>query len=81
MSAPLFDRLLVVGLGLIGSSLARRAVADPAIAREVVACDEDPAVRARVAELGIVHRVASDAPGAARDARPRRIFPGAPPAC
>ncbi len=68
MSAPLFDRLLVVGLGLIGSSLARRAMADPAIAREVVAWDDSPAVRARVAELGIVHRVASDASDATRDA-------------
>ena len=68
MSAPLFDRLLVVGLGLIGSSLARRAMADPAIAREVVAWDESPAVRVRVAELGIVHHVASDAAEAARDA-------------
>ncbi len=68
VSAPLFDRLLVVGLGLIGSSLARRALADPAIAREVVAWDSSPAVRARVAELGIVHRVASDAAEAARDA-------------
>ncbi len=68
MSAPLFDRLLVVGLGLIGSSLARRAVADPAIARKVVAWDSSPSVRARVAELGIVHQVASDAAEAARGA-------------
>ena len=67
-AVPLFDRLVIVGLGLIGSSLARRAVADPAIAREVVAWDASPAVRARVAELGIVHRVAADAPEAARDA-------------
>ncbi len=67
-AGPLFDRLLIVGLGLIGSSLARRAVADPAIAREVVAWDASPSVRARVAELGIVHRVASGAAEAARGA-------------
>ena len=58
----------MVGLGLIGSSLARRAFVDPAIAREVVAWDASPSVRARVEELGIVHRVASDPADAARDA-------------
>ncbi len=67
-AGPLFDRLLVVGLGLIGSSLARRAVADAAIAREVVAWDASEAVRARVAELGIVHRVAHDPAEAATGA-------------
>ncbi len=67
-AGPLFDRLLVVGLGLIGSSLARRAFADPAIAREVVAWDANASVRARVEELGIVHRVALDPADAARDA-------------
>ena len=56
--APLFERLAVIGLGLIGSSLARRARQTGTIAREVVAYDASPAVRVRVGELGIAHRVA-----------------------
>ncbi|WP_419727784.1 prephenate/arogenate dehydrogenase family protein [Lichenicola sp.] len=55
---PLFERVAVIGLGLIGSSLARRALQSGTIAREVVAYDASPSVRARVVELGIAHRVA-----------------------
>jgi len=58
MTKPLFERLTVIGLGLIGSSLARRAMQQGTIAGEVVAYDASPAVRTRVAELGIAHRVA-----------------------
>ncbi len=54
---PLFARLTIVGLGLIGSSLARRARQDR-LAGEVVAWDASPQVRERVAALGIVDRVA-----------------------
>ena len=67
MTAPLFERLAVIGLGLIGSSLARRVRRD-GIAGELVAHDASPAVRARVAELGIADRVAETAAEAAEDA-------------
>ncbi len=68
MTEPLFERLTVIGLGLIGSSLARRARQQAGIAREVVAYDASAAVRARVAELGIAHRVAEAEADAVRDA-------------
>ncbi|NPD66745.1 prephenate/arogenate dehydrogenase family protein [Lichenicola cladoniae] len=68
MTQPLFERLTVIGLGLIGSSLARRAMQDGSIAREVVAYDASPTVRTRVAELGIVHRVADTGQEAVQDA-------------
>jgi len=73
MTEPLFARLAVIGLGLIGSSVTRRALhptpgqAQP-IAGEVVAYDASPAVQARARELGIAHRVAEDAADAVRDA-------------
>jgi cyclohexadieny/prephenate dehydrogenase len=59
-SAPLFERVAVVGLGLIGSSLAR-AVREQRIARTLVACDADAGVRARVNELKLADAVEADA--------------------
>jgi cyclohexadieny/prephenate dehydrogenase len=53
---PLLDRLAVIGIGLIGGSLARRAAGG--FARDVVVYDHDPTVRARAAVLGIGDRVA-----------------------
>ena len=38
MSDPLFDRVAFIGIGLIGSSLARRAAARQARAASIVAC-------------------------------------------
>jgi cyclohexadieny/prephenate dehydrogenase len=67
LAEPLFDRLLIVGLGLIGSSMAR-AARRMNLARVIVAADASPAVRARVAELGIADVVADDAAAGARDA-------------
>ncbi len=67
MTAPLFERLAIVGLGLIGSSLARRVRQDRC-AGELVAYDTSLAVRARVAELGIADRVAETGADAVRDA-------------
>lgn len=67
MTKPLFERLTVIGLGLIGSSLARRAMQHGTIAGEVVAYDASAAVRSRVAELGIAHRVADTEQEAVRD--------------
>ena len=56
----MFERLTLIGLGLIGSSVARRAMQCGTIAREIVACDASEAVCARVGELGLAHRVERD---------------------
>jgi cyclohexadieny/prephenate dehydrogenase len=60
MPEPLFRRLTLVGLGLIGSSVARAARLYPGIAAEIVATDSSPAVLERVAALGIADRVEPD---------------------
>ncbi len=59
MPDPVFRRLALIGLGLIGSSLARIARARGDLAAEVVACDCAD-VLARVAELGIADRIEAD---------------------
>jgi cyclohexadieny/prephenate dehydrogenase len=64
MPDPLFRRLTLIGLGLIGSSLARVARERGDIASELVAHDADPAVLRRVAELGIADRIEADAASA-----------------
>jgi cyclohexadieny/prephenate dehydrogenase len=56
---PLFDRVALVGIGLIGSSIARAARAAN-LTRTIVAIDRDPAVVARVRELGIADEVTTD---------------------
>jgi cyclohexadieny/prephenate dehydrogenase len=55
-SAPLFNRLALIGVGLIGSSIARAARVQNA-ARSIVATARSPATRRRVAELGIADQV------------------------
>jgi cyclohexadieny/prephenate dehydrogenase len=55
-SAPLFNRLALIGAGLIGSSIARAARAQGA-AREIVATARTAATRRRVAELGFADQV------------------------
>ncbi len=52
-------RLVLIGLGLIGSSIAR-AVKAGGLARIVVAADRDPAVVRRVEELGLADRATTD---------------------
>jgi cyclohexadieny/prephenate dehydrogenase len=62
---PAIGRLAIVGLGLIGSSIAR-AARRYNLARTIVAVDRDEAVRDRVRELGIADMVTGDpAEGAA----------------
>ncbi len=58
MSKPafLFNRLALIGTGLIGSSIARAAKAQGAAA-SIVATARSPATRKRVAELGIADQV------------------------
>jgi cyclohexadieny/prephenate dehydrogenase len=58
LARPLVERLAIIGLGLIGSSIARAARRVNA-ARAIVAADADPKVRERVRELGLVDHVAS----------------------
>ena len=60
LAEPLFERLALIGLGLIGSSLARAARAKH-LAREIVACDASPEVAERVRALGIADAVTTDA--------------------
>jgi cyclohexadieny/prephenate dehydrogenase len=67
-SEPLVDTLCIVGPGLIGSSVLRAARADGLIARHTIATDIDPAVCARVRELGIADEVDTDPSKAVADA-------------
>lgn len=59
----LFDKVIIVGIGLIGSSLARN-LKKHRLARKVAAFDKNPAYLAEASELGIVDEV-FDEPGAA----------------
>ena len=54
--ATLFNRLALIGVGLIGSSIARAARAQGA-ARSIVATARSPQTRRRVAELGLADQV------------------------
>ena len=60
VAEPIFQRLALIGVGLIGSSVARIAMERGTLAREVVACARTQKTRDRVAELGIAHRVEAD---------------------
>lgn len=60
MAEPVFNRLCLVGIGLIGSSIARIAQKRGDIARTVVATARRPETLARVRELGIVDVVEDD---------------------
>jgi cyclohexadieny/prephenate dehydrogenase len=57
-ATPLFNRLALIGVGLIGSSIARAARAQHAV-REIVATARSEATRRRVVELGIADKVAA----------------------
>ncbi len=65
-SAP-FERVTIVGLGLIGSSLAR-ALRQHAPATVVTGFDADADVRERARAIGFCQIVADDLPGAVADA-------------
>jgi cyclohexadieny/prephenate dehydrogenase len=64
---PLFNRLALIGVGLIGSSIARAARAQGAV-REIVATARTPATRRRVAELGLADQVVESNDAAATGA-------------
>ncbi|MFO1190511.1 MAG: prephenate/arogenate dehydrogenase family protein [Alphaproteobacteria bacterium] len=57
---PLFERMALIGIGLIGSSLARLVKRD-GLVRHVVATARSQATRDKVIELGIVDSVTADA--------------------
>ena len=57
---PLFERIALIGIGLIGSSVARIAMTRGDIAGEVVANARTRRSLDRVMELGIAHRVELD---------------------
>jgi cyclohexadieny/prephenate dehydrogenase len=56
MAEPQFERLALIGVGLIGSSIARAARAQ-GVVRSIVATARSPATRRRVIELGIADQV------------------------
>jgi cyclohexadieny/prephenate dehydrogenase len=67
LSEPLFDRVLIIGMGLIGSSIAR-AVMMKRIAGTLIACDASEQVLDRVRALNIADEVTGDAATAAASA-------------
>nr|WP_282572013.1 prephenate/arogenate dehydrogenase family protein [Roseomonas acroporae] len=91
----MFERLCLLGIGLIGSSLARRAREHGGLARTVVVSSRTEATLARVRELGIADVVEADpaeavrgadcvilcAPVGANAALMRRIAPHLAPGC
>jgi cyclohexadieny/prephenate dehydrogenase len=60
MNAPLFERMAVIGCGLIGSSVIRAARAGAAVGAVAVA-DSSPAVLERVRALGLADELAAEA--------------------
>jgi cyclohexadieny/prephenate dehydrogenase len=67
VSPPRFERVALIGIGLIGSSLARVLRRD-GMAGEIVACARQAATLETVRRLGLAERVTTDAAAAARDA-------------
>ena len=67
LAEPLVERLAIIGLGLIGSSIARVAKRQN-LAREIIAADASAAVRARVADLQLADICAATSAEAVRDA-------------
>jgi cyclohexadieny/prephenate dehydrogenase len=63
----MFGRIALIGLGLIGSSIAR-AAREKGLAREIIAADASAEVVARVMELGIADSATTDAAEAAAGA-------------
>ncbi len=66
-TGPNFDRIALIGFGLIGGSIAR-AARDQGLAKEIVTTARSAKTRARVMELGIVDRVVETNTEAVRDA-------------
>ena len=67
MTTPLYDTLALIGVGLIGSSIARAARAHGAV-RQIVTTARSAKTRKRVAELGIADKVVETNADAVKDA-------------
>jgi cyclohexadieny/prephenate dehydrogenase len=67
MTEPLFDTIALVGIGLIGSSIAR-VVRQKGLAREIVVATRSEATLARARQLGLGDRYTTSASDAVRDA-------------
>ncbi|MDA0339809.1 MAG: prephenate dehydrogenase/arogenate dehydrogenase family protein, partial [Proteobacteria bacterium] len=59
MVEPMFEKVAFIGIGLIGSSMARRMAAD-GMAREFVACARSEETRNKALELGLVSQAFAD---------------------
>lgn len=66
-SQPLFDTVAFVGMGLIGSSMARRMLRD-GLVRHITCAVRSEGTRDRVLELGIAHEAHCDIATAVKDA-------------
>ena len=79
MTEPIFDTVAIVGLGLIGFSVARGLKAR-GLARRVIGYDSSTPVHARAKELGFCDHVANTPAEAVKDAELVLIaVPSAPP--
>ena len=67
LDQPLFRRVALIGLGLIGSSIAR-GIRATGLAGEIVATDRSSEVRARAAAIGLADRIAATNAEAVKDA-------------
>jgi cyclohexadieny/prephenate dehydrogenase len=67
MTVPPFERVAFIGIGLIGSSLARVLRRDQ-LAAEIVVCARREETRAKALELGLADRTTDDAAEAVRGA-------------
>ena len=67
MSEPLFEKIALVGIGLIGSSLAR-VIRRERLARHIAIATRSPETLARAEELGLGNSYAIDAAEAVKDA-------------
>jgi cyclohexadieny/prephenate dehydrogenase len=61
--APLFDRVAIIGLGLIGSSLAR-ALRREKVAKQLIGCESNAASRRVATRLKLADRIVGDAASA-----------------
>ena len=67
MSAPVFNRIALIGLGLIGSSIAHAARAR-GVAKEIAGTARSQKTRTRVKELGFLDKVLETSAQAVKDA-------------
>ncbi|WP_292655989.1 prephenate dehydrogenase/arogenate dehydrogenase family protein, partial [Mesorhizobium sp.] len=67
MTSPMFEKIALVGIGLIGSSLAR-VIRREGLARHVAISTRSAATLARAEELGLGDSYTTDAREAVRDA-------------